>query len=1028
MDRWKNKLVAWTHDPAEKALILMRRPGGHEAGTVKQIRQALNLDEAIFNKAADWWAAAADRPNFPTPTDEGNRYWHSVYFASEGELIHPLVGKTLKMSDLNDLGIDLIEEASFDHLEGLIRKAPNGEINYRETFFAFWRFGPSSNATHLGKLTKVLPADSRVPDHSIWQHLDITSALSSILGEAKESGVKEADVALLEISIGPVQEFIAQARSTSDLWSGSHLLSSLSFEAVSLVADAYGPDNVIFPALRGNPMMDEWLIKTFSSEGGDDWWRRQLKNDEYSRSLVTAGNRSNPLYTSTIPNKIVALVEWSKASELAERIKEHLRETIRSYANDALNEVLGFSLDDITYIDDGRLEAQLDGFPEVSWTVVRWPGTSTVDAGSQESIQRDTAALKQFRTMIHGDEDQIFSSNEWKAVQKEISIDGFRLYDPNPGIFYGVLHSTLDSLHAAQKSTPSIGQLPQVGYRCTTCGDREWISDDTDENRSVPRQRRGRTIWDKVARKGSWKVKQGEYLCVICTIKRAWPAIVAKRIGYLTHVERVPRQIISTHSMASAGTLMELIRLSEDKTSGVREFLEALPLGDRSQAALPAKLVNSLHRFDNSTTENGIYALANALDKSGDEDTAELEGATNTAAQSAIAQVNKEIFYRLPANLRRQLSKPESYYAILMMDGDSIGEWLSLRDDRFNRTYESSWHSKIKERLAEAAKENPDLRDYIQSKRLASPSRHMAISETLSTFSTTVSRYMIEQQAAGQLIYSGGDDVLAFLPIGDLLSCIENLRYSFSGTLPKLSISMDKLTKSGELFVNDGWLMLPRANGYRGLAQMLGDRATASVGAIIAHKSTPLALVIRRAREAEALAKSSGRNRFVIRIMKRSGGDVGVIGNFDSVIEDKSSCALSVTQRLAQLFSEKTLSRAFLHNLAQWLERFPMPDGDSPNSPLNENWWRTVEHGITFQFLRQSANMTSGQKISETEASAIARDLIAAVQSCDVASPNLGSSQSDKANQKARDILSLIEVAEFLGRRSDRVEGGFGGN
>ena len=162
--------------------------------------------------------------------------------------------------------------------------------------------------------------------------------------------------------------------------------------------------------------------------------------------------------------------------------------------------------------------------------------------------------------------------------------------------------------------------------------------------------------------------------------------------------------------------------------------------------------------------------------------------------------------------------------------------------------------------------------------------------------------------------------------------------------------------------------------------------------------------------------------------MKRSGGDVGVVGTFDSVAEEKESCALSAIHRLSQLFSERALSRTFLHNLARWLERFPIPDSNSPNSPLNENWWMTVERGIAFQLLRQSAKTAVGRKISEEDAGAVAGDLITAVQNRDISAPNFGSLQPEKANKAARDILSLIEVAEFLGRRSDRVEGEFSDN
>ena len=52
---------------------------------------------------------------------------------------------------------------------------------------------------------------------------------------------------LLQITIGPVQEFIAQARRTRDLWHGSHLLSELSRCVARTLANAGA--ELIFPAL-----------------------------------------------------------------------------------------------------------------------------------------------------------------------------------------------------------------------------------------------------------------------------------------------------------------------------------------------------------------------------------------------------------------------------------------------------------------------------------------------------------------------------------------------------------------------------------------------------------------------------------------------------------------------------------------------------------------------------------------------------------------------------------------------------------
>lgn len=53
---------------------------------------------------------------------------------------------------------------------------------------------------------------------------------------------------LLLVTLGPVQEFIAQARRTRDLWYGSHLLSELGRAAARALAD--GGAELIFPALK----------------------------------------------------------------------------------------------------------------------------------------------------------------------------------------------------------------------------------------------------------------------------------------------------------------------------------------------------------------------------------------------------------------------------------------------------------------------------------------------------------------------------------------------------------------------------------------------------------------------------------------------------------------------------------------------------------------------------------------------------------------------------------------------------------
>lgn len=55
---------------------------------------------------------------------------------------------------------------------------------------------------------------------------------------------------LLQIHIGPMQEFIAAARRTRDLWFGSWLMSELSKAAARGMAEQTGEDSLIFPAAK----------------------------------------------------------------------------------------------------------------------------------------------------------------------------------------------------------------------------------------------------------------------------------------------------------------------------------------------------------------------------------------------------------------------------------------------------------------------------------------------------------------------------------------------------------------------------------------------------------------------------------------------------------------------------------------------------------------------------------------------------------------------------------------------------------
>ena len=183
---------------------------------------------------------------------------------------------------------------------------------------AFWRFGPQTPAEGLGKLWELLPADTRVPDPASGRTWISASALAGAMldGDA---------LALLAVSFGPVQDFIVQARSTSDLWAGSHLLSRIAWEGMKVVAERFGPDCVLYPQLRGVPEVDVWLIE----QGlGVEWFRGE--------DWAQLGSEVNPLFAASLPNRFVAIVPEAETRTLAEKITERVHSFVQEQANGAL--------------------------------------------------------------------------------------------------------------------------------------------------------------------------------------------------------------------------------------------------------------------------------------------------------------------------------------------------------------------------------------------------------------------------------------------------------------------------------------------------------------------------------------------------------------------------------------------------------------------------------------------------------------------------------------------------------------------
>ena len=946
---WQTKLAARLHDPGEKALVLFRDRVGHEGGTVKYLRAGFTLEEADEKavERADWWASAADRPQWPKDQ------WAQVIWSRSPVLIHPVSSEQIDLADkggLMDTDVEAVKARSFDHFSTLAEKVGR---DLRRSLLAFWRFGPElaeeeDNGT-LGKLWEQLPADSRVPDHSIWEHLDLTSAFAGAF-----AADPEGEVALLALSVGPVQPFIASARSTSDLWAGSHLLSRLAWEVMKPVAEALGPDAILFPRLRGVPQVDLWLRDECGLPDGlfgDAPWKQ-------------GGTDANPLFAAALPNRFVALVPASRVRELAESCERAARAWLRDLGKtvvDRLLDTAGEERRDDLYCYE-QMRRQLRGFPEMHWAGVPFALIHRDGEKATEAQPELSTAMEPFFGEAPGG---FLASEAWQVLSREIEWgDGTAFFQPNPGVLYPAIYDLAERVLAAAKSVRAFEQTEEKGWRCSLTGETEWLTTDPAQLEKSYR-RQGDTLWAKVAaRRPAW-AKKGEHLGALPAIKRLWPTLFAEEVGEALG-KSIGRFVVSTHTMALAH---QLDRWLEHGGMTSEDFAKTAAQFGRERVALPQRLLEH-HREQRAAIEDAGRLVA-LMERAGELDDAGEAEDLRRIVRDTLKHGGDGAGFRL-----------ETYYGLLMMDGDHMGAILS-GDDEHAIAYRDSFHPKVRQGFDEKARRHELLARYGRQKRAVSPGRHMAISGALNDFALHVVPHIVQREYLGRLIYAGGDDVLAMLPVADLLPAAARLRDAWSGTVRHAPRDeSDSARKRLRLEKGYAWLQGRRSDH---LFRMMGANATASAGLVVAHHQTPLARVLREVRVAEKAAKEGGRNAFHIRILKRSGGALRLTLGWEQA---------DLLQRLVVFLRDPAVSRRAVYNTQRWLKDLPPPEGDGA----------MLAELLAYQLARQSDSKLT---VAEHEVAKMARQLAA-----------LAGERQQKKNDGLEWLENLLSVAEFLARET----------
>ncbi len=518
--------------------------------------------------------------------------------------------------------------------------------------------------------------------------------------------------ALLVFSIGPVQDFIAAARRTQDLWMGSYILAYLSAAAMrEVVADPKDPKEILYPVLDDQPIIEKL-------------WKNQLAEP---RSLTLA----------TLPNKFTAgVTSVSDGAALAQRAESAVHKAWREIA-----------------------EAVEANFP-----------APLVQVGP-----------------------------DWKArwdeqVRPERWIETYWAVYPHGGQSYGEYNRRAERAFESRKSARNFIAAEEPGEKCTVCGIRAALTGEAEKPRWKMREE-----WQGIAKtlhergesndpvyKGLSAALSGEgneRLCAICTVKR-----FAQRFYFEKRLE-LKGGFPSTSSIATVMFRREVMR--PGMTAIRKAFTDALKthrvpqtLSRRAFAGLDPR--DPLQKYDGDLFYIETYTAKRMQDDYG------MDFADNNEHQILRAvRSSAQVFRREAAKAKIRL--PPKYYAVLLMDGDHMGKRLSQAN---------------------------------------SLEEHRALSESLRVFSVKHVQEIVENQYLGRVVYAGGDDLMAFLPLDTVLDAVRDLNRVFQETI--------------------------------GL--------TASAGIVIAHHTAPLDGVLKVAREAEKEAKESyGRNAVVFTVLKRSG-------------------------------------------------------------------------------------------------------------------------------------------------------------
>lgn len=845
---WRAKIWGLLHDPILKALHNNSGRGKNsfykqlevmkpwvETGKTPDQSSGKVLENILL---ADYIASASDRSALGSVTASIN--YASGKNPEKGlEITHLLSGA--KQEFKIKLHTELIESKRKEYLEKkeeeLLAEIDNHLTtdikNIKHLFWWLWRCLPQATCDLFKDNSLMLmPAETRIPDASIWSHLSMTSALAGALAGydltaaqiQRWQGNDELSHPYLAVfSFSPVQELIKSSRKMRDFWAGSWLLHYLSAKVCWKLANQYGPDTLLYPSLYQQPLIDHWLLQEIEK------LQKQKKIDfDFGKWVKQPSPES--LLTAGFPNVISLILPKDKVNAAMQTAQQTLLEEWLTIGDLVLNELQSerhwmrqLKPDHNSW--QGWLKSQW----QVYWTALPiGKGQQFKTAAIPENVddQLQPWLNEQNQAYNLSKKQKLFQSQELKflreAYHKRFE-EQHRKFSVNVGSWWAYIFDATRASLASVKNARNWELPTAFGPRSTISGIGPVVNPGKDEKDWMT-EGDTKKLWGK---HDAGFFDGTEQLNATEVLKRGLHKILPDLLG------------IEEEDIAAS---------YPDLTSGVAGYLkvnQSRPEHELNFEKACQAIVNQYPQLENTLTEmRGKWGIP-WIDKKSDSKKYHprllnagwiLEDLANS--QELKAEYTKEINQILSEHYPQ--NNPSDWYVLAAGDGDGMSDWLKGIKLKNYGDY-------IPSELSVNLESFPQ---FLEIQKRMGPSTHSALSRALLDFSNQLVPYLTQTRYAGRLIYGGGDDVLAYTNLWEWDNWLWDIRQCFKGAKDP----HEEFSNSG-----DYWKYLKDNPMQVGLVDRplftMGSEATISFGMVIAHHSVPLAIALESLWEAEEKAK-----------------------------------------------------------------------------------------------------------------------------------------------------------------------------